>query len=142
MTQNRAHANSKLPAMSELFKSVLKARDYEFAKNSLDAQSQCCELPRLELVSVDKLDGLANFKVSATSGGKAITVFARSVGNPVTLKDVGAPRLVARGKVRDGVFTSSWRQPAKLDYAYVYLYAIEMSTERSLRRSQGIMFKL
>lgn len=140
MTQNRAHANSKLPAMSELFKSVLKARDYEFAKNCLDTQSKCCELPKLELISVDKLDGLTNFRVSATSGGKAITVFARSVGNPITLKDVGAPRLIARGKVRDGVFIFSWRHP--LDMDYVYLYAIEMSTERSLRRSQGLMLKV
>lgn len=140
MTQNRAHANQKLPAVSELFKSVLKARDYEFAKNSLDAQSKCCELPKLELVAIDKNEGTANFRVSATSGGKAITVFARAVGNPITLKDVGAPRLIARGKVREGVFSFSWRHPQ--DMAYVYLYAIEMSTERTLRRSQGVMFKV
>jgi hypothetical protein len=140
MTQDRAQANSKLPAISELFKSVLKARDYEFASKSLDSHSKCCELPKLELVSVDKLEGLANFRVSATSGGKAITVFARPVGNPITLKDVGAPRLIARGKVRDGVFTFTWRQPRDMDY--VYLYAIEMSTERTLRRSQGVMLKV
>ncbi len=94
----------------------------------------------LELVSVDKSTRQASFKVSATSGGKAITVFARSVGNPITLKDVGAPRLIARGKVRDGVFTFDWSQPSGMDY--VYLYAIEMSTERTLRRSQGVMLKV
>lgn len=130
MTQSRASSRTTFAGMPELFGS---RRVVEALPNERE------ESPRLSLLSVDAAARSARFRVSATSGGKAVTVFARQVGNPITLKDVGAPRLIARGKIRDGVFDFVWSKPEDTPFAYVY--AIEMNRERKLKRSAGVMLK-
>lgn len=77
--------------------------------------------------------------VNGTETGKSVTVFARPVANPITLKGVGAPRLIGRGKLKNGSYSFDWSKPQFADYFYIY--AVEMQKDRKLRRGDGILVK-
>ncbi len=108
------------------------------SQNSAPKSEHQQDLPTLELNHGHRSEPI-NITVNGTVSGKSVTVFARPIANPITLRGVGAPRLIGRGKLKNGSYSFDWSKPEFADYFYVY--AVEMQQDRKLRRGDGVLVK-